>query len=735
MPNIVETVFSSRDTGVVETVEKINNKLPEIARTAAAAGAGIDTLELKLRRLAAIASNHNVEISKADYAALRSKGIPAIDAAIEKIQKATDAQRAQTRETERTAEANRKVEQAVARIRAQEARTAQIASQSSPTTRVGQFGAPDAAAASALERTTQGFGKATEGAQKLQRGAAELRQTLFSLSGVPYPEAANQLSKLLGGSLTGTLAIAGIAAIGAVAVSVSQQVREQAETDLKKIQSLANQGLTGGLERRNTELERLQQIAQAAREARVVGGNPAALISSQLAQEVPENEIKKSAREIARVFTAAIASEDIAKGFFGDPQKLIVGIKSQYELELRINAILQQRKTIEDALGITRKKQLDLARESRKVEENLVDHINSVFGAYQKESQEAEKARKATEEQQRHAQAQAEISVASLRAQLSDNPYEKFYLQASTAVEQFREQNRQASEETLDQGEKLIKQLERINVLRERLSRAGQLSETIADIDRLSALGGRSRQQQIGQERTGFLNAQFDNQLEVARLLGRNISDSEAVWRRVQTIQETLTGRTAAEAIEAATRGLTPQQLDQAGLRNARIGALEDVGRFQREDFQRQQRIRQIEDQSRERQIAAAETALRSAQSPEQRRLAIEAGLSATKDIGNLTVPQIESRARLLEQSLSIQLDVERARQARELNLLNAQKENTLALVQVGNRLAAVEGALGNFKEGALTIRIDNESTAAVDTGTVAGTTPFRAGNSLSNNF
>lgn len=62
-----------------------------------------------------------------------------------------------------------------------------------------------------------------------------------------------------------------------------------------------------------------------------------------------------------------------------------------------------------------------------------------------------------------------------------------------------------------------------------------------------------------------------------------------------------------------------------------------------------------------------------------------------------------------------------------------AQEDNTVALVQVGNRLAAVEGALTNFKEGALTIKIKNDSEASIDLGSVNGTTPLQSGSNLSN--
>jgi hypothetical protein len=699
MANIVETIFTSRDTGVVETIERINNKLPEIARAASAAATPVDQLEAKLRRLAAVADLYNQKIGETKFQALRSEGIPAVEALTEKILKAADAQRRLTAETKATADANRQVEAAVARVRAQQARTEIIRGQSSVTTREAQFSAPNAAAASALERTTQGFNKATEGASRLAKGSAELRQTLFSLSGVPYPEAANQLSKLLGGSMGGALAIAGIAAIGAVAVSVSQQVREQAEADLKRINALANLGLTGGLEKRGTEQERLEKVIQAAREARAIGQNPNQVVASQLATEVPENAIKKGAREAARIYTA-IFNEDVARDLFGDPEKIFVGVKNLQEAELQLNNIVKQRQRIEEAIGEAQQKRLDTARAERKIQEGVVDHINQVFGAYQKESEEAEKAR------QKNRQG-SESAVADLRIQLADNPYEKFFLQAQKQQEQFLDQWKDAAPQIKQEGMELIEQLRQIQNFRESLSRAGSISDLVTQRDTLGVTGGRNRQQQIGQERAGFVNSQFDNQLEIGRLQGRNISDADALWRRIQNINSSLGGRFAAEAIEQATRGLSLEQLDAAGVRNARIGAVRDLGAFQQEDFQRQQRIRRIEEESRDRQIAIANAGILSATSPEQKRLALEAGLAATKDSGNLTPSQIDAKVKFIDQSLQIQQEALRMQIEREERKLISDEKFTASV----DKLAEI------LQTGVVKILIENGAAASVDLG------------------
>lgn len=134
-------------------------------------------------------------------------------------------------------------------------------------------------------------------------------------------------------------------------------------------------------------------------------------------------------------------------------------------------------------------------------------------------------------------------------------------------------------------------------------------------------------------------------------------------------------------------------------------------------------------------EIEQANKFLAIASNPAQRQLALSRIIEATRNTQDLTPDQRDARFRALNEQVTVQEQLFRENFDRLKEQTNAQKDNTAALVQVGNRLAAVEGALTNFKEGALTIKIDNESTASVDTGSVAGTTPFRAGNSLSSNF
>lgn len=705
MGNLVETTFSSKDTGVVDTIDKINSKLPEIVRNSQSAGSGIDLLELKLRRLSAIAANHNIEISKTDYSALRTKGIAAIEEATEKIQKASEAQRTLTKETERTAEANGKVDAAVARIRAQEKRTAQIATESSLTNRAPQFAAPEVAASTALERTSQGFNKAADGANRLKKGASELSQSLISLSGVPYPEAANQLSKLLSGSLAGTVAIAAVAAIGAAVISKINDIEEATKKAVENIRAAANFGIGGGFSQRKKDIEELRDVLRELEERRALGDtNPEAAINERLQKIVKvapgfrENDlinalfgetIKSGAVTNETELRIALEKSEKITDEFREKQR--AKLKGQQEsLDLRkervssadvkgLAEIEKEQKQIKDLQSRYDIENLNLSKTiSTERNKDFQDFVDKQRQGSEKVAQADGKANEA-----------ALRSIRALRNEFQNDPFASFYDKAEDRLLDFQIQSKGLGDKIVSQFAEVNNRILALDIFKTKLSLSSQLSDTLVDQDTLAVLGGRGRQQQIGQEKTGFINNQFDNQLEIGRLQGRNIDDAEALWRRIQVIQENLSGRTASEAIEAATRGLTVDQLDQAGVRNARIGALSDIGQFQQEDFRRQQRIRQIEDESRERQIAIAEKALRTAESPEQRRLAIDFGLNATKDVGNLTTAQVESRARLLDQSLAIQQDVFKQQ---------AERENA-RLATDNRQAAATETLVGILKE------------------------------------
>jgi hypothetical protein len=143
-----------------------------------------------------------------------------------------------------------------------------------------------------------------------------------------------------------------------------------------------------------------------------------------------------------------------------------------------------------------------------------------------------------------------------------------------------------------------------------------------------------------------------------------------------------------------------------------------------------QARLAQLQRASLDSQLATAQKFAAQATNPFQRNLANEQILAATSDISKLTPEQIDIRLKALNDSIGFQQQIAKENFERAREQVNAQKDNTVALVAVGNRLAAVEGALTNFKEGALKIVIENEAAAKVDLGQGF----ISSGNGISNN-
>jgi hypothetical protein len=111
-------------------------------------------------------------------------------------------------------------------------------------------------------------------------------------------------------------------------------------------------------------------------------------------------------------------------------------------------------------------------------------------------------------------------------------------------------------------------------------------------------------------------------------------------------------------------------------------------------------------------EIEQAKRFLDIAANPAQRQLAIGRIVEATNNISELTPEQRDIRFRALNEQQTVQEQLFRENFNRLTAQTNATNDNTAALVQVGNRLTQVEGALSNFKEGAI-IKIVDESNGA----------------------
>lgn len=129
----------------------------------------------------------------------------------------------------------------------------------------------------------------------------------------------------------------------------------------------------------------------------------------------------------------------------------------------------------------------------------------------------------------------------------------------------------------------------------------------------------------------------------------------------------------------------------------------------------------QLQKENIDRQLATVRDFLGRATNDAQRQFANEQILQLTSG-GNLTSEQRDIR----RQALDSQIVVAQKAFTENFNRLNEQtnatKENSFALVQVGNSLASVEGALTNFARAPIKIEIQDETrpgTVAIDYGTI----------------
>ncbi len=122
------------------------------------------------------------------------------------------------------------------------------------------------------------------------------------------------------------------------------------------------------------------------------------------------------------------------------------------------------------------------------------------------------------------------------------------------------------------------------------------------------------------------------------------------------------------------------------------------------------------------RSISIAEKALKGATSVQEKNLALQYGLNATRDIGKLSSSQIEARARFLDQSQAIQMELLKAQLDREKERLAVDKAMIPAMKEF---TAALNTGLP----------ISITSDAPAETKVDLGPSLVQSGGGLSNNF
>jgi hypothetical protein len=279
--------------------------------------------------------------------------------------------------------------------------------------------------------------------------------------------------------------------------------------------------------------------------------------------------------------------------------------------------------------------------------------------------------------------AKASDALEKLKIETESDPFNKLALSA-------QESSRQIQKEFSGLPVSIRKELERLNdikfgrdLFKENLAHTDRLNSLLDEQAKIGAgLGGLNRAQETGQRRQAFVTGQFDLEQDQRTARGQFFSEADTLRRKVGELQSSLSGKFAAEAIEQATRGVNRDVLDAAGVRNARIGALDTLSSEQRKDFIRQQSISQLEDEARVRQIKSDQAALAQAgDDPLKQSLALDRLLSHTSDIGKLTEDQSNLRADALKRRIEIENAADKKKEEKEEKREKAQENFTEALI------------------------------------------------------
>lgn len=131
------------------------------------------------------------------------------------------------------------------------------------------------------------------------------------------------------------------------------------------------------------------------------------------------------------------------------------------------------------------------------------------------------------------------------------------------------------------------------------------------------------------------------------------------------------------------------------------------------------EKLARLQKENVDAQLALAKSFLSRSTNEAQRAFANEQILQITQG-GNLTSEQIDIRFQALNEQIALQQRAFEENFRRLSEQTDAQKENTFALREVGNRLAAVEGALDNRRPIAIEIIDKTNGGAKVDLGSVS---------------
>ncbi len=678
---------------------QIDAPVIEIVRSSGAAIKAIDLTDEKLKSLAATARLYGKEISQSQLESLRSQGIPAIEAATNAIQLEAKQQRILRQEVEAT---NKARQATPSGLRRSEAITSSVAVPLDFEGRLkrSELGslqfqrskdfADDAASAKNLERVTQRFGpyaselnKAGGATKRLTEGSAELRQSLISLSGVPYPEAVNQLFKITGIAPGAgiALALAGGAAI-ALTEKVSGIIREKAEATLKAIQSASvvkQTGLRGGTSQIATDLQELEKLRREAGQLARAGaaGDAEQLISEQLGQganfSILESRINQVGLRFKILQKAAFSGGE--ENIFDEAEKRFLEnageTVSVNQIQTRLAKLREEFLSSDQTLTEYNKKLNDFGTELKRDAQFATDAAAG-----------SEEFRRKQEKLKEATQQLREGLRDAFRGIQATNPYISLFQAAEDRARQFQKNFARIGGETANEFKRQLKDSFNVDVLKEDLNSILRVSNIQKDRDTLEFAQPFSKLQDK-QRVSDFLELS-KGQSEIDNLRFGDRGQVETTKRQIQRAAEQFTGAALSQIIANATEGLSQSQLESSRLGFRRQNALQVLQNEREQQLENANSFKRRQIERAEELVNKADSSVNNAdiQEPLARRAAesarIDTILQATNLPPELLNPNLREK-RFAAQDAKIQLETQQKLDASQFQQKQQQTLEKLA--------------------------------------------------------
>lgn len=292
---------------------------------------------------------------------------------------------------------------------------------------------------------------------------------------------------------------------------------------------------------------------------------------------------------------------------------------------------------------------------------------------------------------------EAADAVTDLQSKLTNNPIANAFETAEKRQREFLEKFKEVPAAMIEEFKKANNELLRLEIFKGKIDSSGRVGNLQAEIAKLNAgLGGSALRSESGNESLTLEQRKLD-------LLKQGID-----LRNTTSLREL--------EVQAIIKELE-QKRSEGNLSNAEQEVLIRKASLLDAKFAAEENFKRLEREARAAQILSGQQLLSQASSTAEKKLANEQILSATSDITRLTPEQVDIRLKALKDSAGFeqQLLKDNLDRAKEENA--SRKENTAALVEVGNSLKEMHGNLQRIanRDSFIKIEVDNSLNPRID--------------------